>query len=535
MQYRGNIIDIQNRRIFPGIVAVENGKIASITESPVDKSCYILPGFIDAHVHIESSMLTPAEFGRIALSHGTVATISDPHEIANVLGVEGVRFMLENAKLTPLKIHFGAPSCVPASPFETAGAAFGLEEIKTLLERPDIYYLSEVMNFPAVIAGEAFFTNIIQIAKELNKPVDGHAPGISGADLQTYFSKGISTDHECFTLEEGRRKAANGVKILIREGSAAKNFQALIPLFSEYSRQLMFCSDDKHPDDLMLGHINQLVKRAVDKGNDLFEVLYASCVHPVEHYKLPVGLLQEGDPADFIIVEDINGWNVLDTIIDGTSVKQVDSLQNTELYCPNQFKIGLKSESDFIIPEENKPVRVIEAIDKELITKSIIMTVPHGAADIDRDLLYITVVNRYAEEPAKLAFIKGFGLKTGAIASSVAHDSHNIVCVGTSTAFLMEAVNLIIENSGGIGLVGHGVKKVLPLPIAGIMSPQPAEVVASLYSELDQLAKKLLGSRLTAPFMTLSFMALLVIPELKLGDKGLFDVKAFELTDLYVN
>ncbi len=555
MQITGNIIDIHQRRIFHGSVIVENGKIKSIEEAAGVSQHYILPGFVDAHVHIESSMLVPAEFARMAVVHGTVATVSDPHEIANVLGGQGIRFMLDNAAKTPMKIFFGAPSCVPATTFESAGANLDAGSVEYLLKNPDIWYLSEMMNYPGVLMGDEQVAKKIAAAKSLGKPIDGHAPGLMGDEAKRYFGAGITSDHECFSYEEGFEKAKLGVHILIREGSAAKNFEALIHLLGEFPGQVMFCSDDKHPDDLTFGHINQLVARALKKGYDLFDVLRAASLNPIEHYNLPIGLLRVGDPADFIVAHDLEDLKIYQTYIDGIIVAEDGKtlLEKMDAEIVNYFNASFKTPEDFAvhvpISYAHKPnqqshqadtakIRVIKALDGQLITESFWTEAKayqgRAIADPERDILKFTVINRYEEASPATAFIHGFGLKKGAIASSVGHDSHNILAIGTDDRLLCQAVNLIIEHKGGIAAVnGAGEERILPLPVAGIMTTENGYEVASQYSDIDEFVKEKLGSTLSAPFMTLSFMALLVIPELKLSDKGLFDGKAFEFVGLF--
>ncbi len=539
MILKGQIVDIQNRCIYKGEVSISRGKIASITEANHDVNHYILPGFIDAHIHIESSMLVPSEFARLAVTHGTVATVSDPHEIANVLGVEGVDFMIENGKQVPFKFNFGAPSCVPATLFESAGAVINAQDVKRLLKNPEIKYLAEMMNYPGVINQDIEVLQKIAWAKHYNKPIDGHAPDVLGKALSAYINAGISTDHECFTANEALEKLEKGMKILIREGSAAKNFDALIGLASKHYKNMMFCSDDKHPDDFLLGHINALCARAVVKGVDIFKVLQMACVNPVKHYNLDVGQLQVGDYADCIVVENLKHFKTLKTYINGKLVyNNKQSLINPVVFkTPNNFNCTPKTPTDFIIQPTAANIRVIEAQDGQLVTKQNLATpmVVNGnvVSDIASDLLKITVVNRYKNRKPALAFIKNFGLKEGAIASSVAHDSHNIIAVGVSDQAICKAVNTLICHRGGICAVTNTESHILPLPIAGIMSDKDAKVVGEQYAKLDTIAKQM-GSTLKAPFMTLSFMALLVIPSLKLSDKGLFDGNAFKFIDLCV-
>ncbi len=539
MTIQGKIVDIINRKIFTGEVEVENGKIKSIRESNHTNETYILPGFVDAHIHIESSMLVPSEFAKIAVTHGTIATVSDPHEIANVLGVEGVNFMINNGKKVPLKFNFGAPSCVPATSFESAGAVIDSDDIKKLLENPDIKYLAEMMNYPGVIYQDEEVLKKIAWAKHYNKPVDGHAPGLRGEDLDKYISAGIYTDHECFTYEEALEKLQKGMKVIIREGSAAKNFEALIDLLPKHYDNIMFCSDDKHPDDLLEGHLNQLCERAVAKGIDVFKVLKAACINPVKHYNLDVGLLNEGDDADFIVVEDLEKFNVLQTYINGELVaeKGESFVKSIDFEVLNNFNTDVKENSDFQFHSASEKIRVIEALDGELVTNEIeadsLIKDGNLVSDVDNDVLKMTVVNRYKNAEPAIAFIKNFGLKEGAIASSVGHDSHNIIAVGVSDEAICKAVNLLIENKGGICAVNNSIEKVVALPVAGIMSDQPADVIGKAYAQLDKMAKEM-GSKLRAPYMTLSFMALLVIPALKLSDKGLFDGNSFKFTSVEI-
>ena len=540
MQIQGQIVDIPNRRIYSGEITVENSKITSITEKEHNVKTYIQPGFVDSHIHIESSMLVPSEFAKIAVLHGTVGTISDPHEIANVLGKDGVHYMIENGKKVPLKFHFGAPSCVPATFFETAGAVIDSEQIKELMASPDIYYLSEMMNYPGVLFDDEEVLKKIAWAKHYNKPVDGHAPGLRGEPIKKYIAAGISTDHECFTYDEAAEKLSLGMKVLIREGSAAKNFEALIDLLPDNFENMMFCSDDKHPDDLIVGHINLLCARAVAKGFDLFKILQMACINPVKHYKMNIGLLQKNEAADFIVVQDLTNFKVLQTYIDGELVAENGQsfVKHVDFEKPNNFNTSKKEISDFEISSSALKIRVIEALEGQLITNEIHHKpkIENGkiVSDTENDILKMAVVNRYQNTVPAIAFIKNFGLKKGAIASSVAHDCHNIVVVGTSDEEICKAVNILIENNGGVCAVNGAETKSLALPVAGIMSDKDGWETGKLYQEIDAMSKQL-GSNLKAPFMTLSFMALLVIPDLKLSDKGLFSGNSFSFVDLKVN
>lgn len=540
----GNIVDVLARKIYPGTLEIRAGRIERIIPESGPYSTYLLPGFVDAHIHIESSMLVPSEFARLAVVHGTVATVSDPHEIANVLGIAGVDYMLDNARQTPLKICFGAPSCVPATRFDHAGATLGPAEVEALLARPEIGYLSEVMNYPGVIAGDPEVLAKLEAAKRHGKPIDGHAPGVRGPDLEKYVRAGIATDHECVAIDEAREKLALGMRIQIREGSAAKNFEALWPLLGEAPERCMLCSDDKHPDDLVKGHINAQVRRAIAHGVDLFNVLQAACVNPVRHYQLDVGLLQTGDPADLIEVEDLQSFHVLRTWINGQLVATAGKslLPHVEAPFINRFDTNRKRPEDFSLHAKGTHARVIKVLDGQLVTGELRLPVKiHDGqviSDIDNDVLKLALVTRYGDRPPAVALVKGFGLLRGAIASSVSHDSHNIIAVGTSDELLAKAVNALLPYRGGLSAVADEADgdqeagAVLVLPVAGLMNVAGGEGVAAEYERLDCMAKAY-GSTLTAPFMTLSFLALLVIPALKLSPDGLFDVSAFRSVSLF--
>lgn len=534
---KANIVDIENKKIFYGELQIDNGKIIAINELENQKkdAPFILPGFIDAHVHIESSMLVPSEFAKLAVVHGTIATISDPHEIANVCGFQGVEYMIENGKTVPFKFYFGAPSCVPATDFETAGASLNAKEVDTLLAKEEINYLSEMMNFPGVLHHNEEVEAKINSAKIYNKPIDGHAPALRGEDAKKYIEAGISTDHECFTKEEALEKLQYGMKILIREGSAAKNFEALIDLLNDYENEMMFCSDDKHPDSLVKGHINDLCKRAVAKNIDVFKVLKAVCINPVKHYNMKVGLLKAGDSADFIVVNDLINFEVIKTFINGILVAEngISKIDAPKAALINNFNCSKKQVSDFLFKKNNdEKIIAIEALDGQLITNKILIAPKNKndfyVSDVKKDILKIAVVNRYKDAPVAIGFIKNFGLKKGAIASSVTHDSHNMIAVGADDESICNAVNLIIENKGGISCVDKNKKAILPLPVAGLMSNEDGYAIAEKYTQIDKAAKDF-GSKLSAPFMTLSFMALLVIPHVKLSDLGLFDGDEFKL------
>jgi len=534
----GQYIDISKREIYPADIVIENGIIISITPCIEAPDHYIMPGFVDAHIHIESSMLIPTEFSKLALVHGTIGTVSDPHEIANVLGIKGIDFMIENAKLSPLKCLFGAPSCVPATSFEHSGAIISADDIHQLLSRDDIGYLSEMMNFPGVLNNDEEILKKISSARFFNKPIDGHAPGLLGNDAKTYISHGISTDHECTTLQEALDKISHGMKILIREGSAAKNFDALHPLISLFPHMCMFCSDDKHPDSLLEGHINILIKKAIHLGYDLFDVLSIACIHPVTHYSMPIGLLNIGDTADFIIVDSLIDFTVKSVFINGEQVVQngtlnctIPSVSYNDMSICNTKYI---TEKDIILYGDTSLVHVIEAIPGQIVTGRSLHKMESidgilSSSTID-DILKIIVINRYSDSKPAIGFIKGFGLKCGAIASTIAHDSHNIIAVGVDDTSIMKAVNALIEEKGGISLYNNTLS-VLPLDIAGLMSSHDAHTVANRYIEIERLVKQT-GCTMPAPYMALSFMALLVIPTLKLSDIGLFDGEIFECINL---
>ncbi len=536
MRVEGNIVDIHNKQIFYGAITVQQQKIATIEKlgNSINNALpFICPGFIDAHIHIESSMVLPSSFAHIAVTHGTVATISDPHEIANVCGVKGVQYMIDNSKQVPFKFHFGAPSCVPATHFETAGAILNVQDVTTLLASNDIYYLSEMMNYPGVLYNDKEIHEKLQAAHAIGKPIDGHAPGLRGKDAQKYISHGISTDHECFTYDEALEKLSYGMKIIIREGSAAKNFEALIPLLDEHYENIMFCSDDKHPDNLLIGHINELCARAIAAGNDIFKVLQVACLNPITHYNMKVGRLQLHDDADFIVLEDLTDFKVLATYINGevvynnnkSYIKHIDSI------AINNFNIDTIAIEDLLLPYNNETeIPVIEALDGQLITNKFYSkpTVVNNyiTSNVQDDILKLVVVNRYNHQKPAISFIKNMGLQTGAFASTVAHDSHNIIAIGVDDESLLAAINAIIQCKGGLSVAHANALLVQPLPVAGLMSTEPVINVAKQYETLDATVKQL-GCTLSAPFMTLSFMALLVIPHIKLSDKGLFDADSF--------
>ena len=538
---QGYLADVPTRSFVPSRILIREGRIEKIEtiDKPVD-DLYILPGLVDSHIHIESSMLSPQQFSRIAMKHGTVATVSDPHEIANVLGRKGIEFMVRDGNRSPLKFYFGVPSCVPATPFETAGAVLDSNVVGELLHEDRFKYLAEMMNFPGVVHQDEEVMRKLSLAHQVNKPIDGHAPGVRGEDLKKYVSAGITTDHECHDYEEAREKIRAGMTIQLREGSAARDFDVLYPLIDEYPDQVMLCSDDRHPDDLIEGHIDKLIRMGQERGLDFFNLLIAATWNPVKHYDMEVGLLREGDPADFILVDDPGKFTIRGVYIGGQQV--YDSGQEKTLYeplpedHPNVMNTRELSAGDFRVPARGDKIRVIHARDNELYTSSSVEQVAPRAgyleADTEKDMLKVAVVNRYQPQKPAVAFIRNFGLKKGALATSIAHDSHNLMAVGADDRSLQEALNQLIRQKGGI-VVWDGEKaEGLPLEIAGLMTHQPGEEVARRYQDLSGLARKL-GCTLEAPFMTLSFMALPVIPELKITDQGLFDVTRFEYTGLF--
>ena len=535
----GHIVDVVQRRIIKGHLLISDGKIEKIIADEQVPEQYIIPGFIDAHIHIESSMLLPAEFARQAVIHGTVACVCDPHEIANVCGVPGIDFMIENGKKQPFRFFFGAPSCVPATEMDSAGAELNSSDVRKLLERPDIHFLAEMMNYTGVVHNDAEVMNKLRAAKDLQKPVDGHSPELRGDALTSYVTAGISTDHECMSVAEAEEKIALGMMIQIREGSAAKNFDDLLPLMKNHADKIMFCSDDKHPDDLIKnGHINALAVRAVAAGYSPVDVLRICSYNPAKHYNLPVGLLQEDDVADFVVVDNLADFHILSTWVGGNKVAEngkslLEFIQPVELI--NNFyaeKLRLEQISvepageslKVILVDEGQLFTHIGAVKPKIENNNVV-------SDVENDVLKMVVYNRYKPAQPSVAFIRNIGLKRGAIASTVSHDSHNIVAVGVADEDIIRAINLLIDHQGGIVATDSNKTELLPLPVGGLMSPERGEEVAEKYERADAFAKEL-GSKLQAPFMTVAFMSLLVIPKLKLSDKGLFDGRTYEFTSL---
>lgn len=539
MKISGKVVNIHTKNIFDASIIIEKGKIIGFDKPEGSVDCYILPGLIDSHIHIESSMVTPGAFAVEAVKHGTVGVVSDPHEIANVCGIKGLDFMIEDAGKVPLNFFFGAPSCVPATAFETCGASLDKNDVNEILQRKEIKYLAEMMNFPGVIFGDRDVFSKILSAKKAGKPIDGHAPGLTGINLEKYVAAGISTDHECNTIEEALERISLGMKILIREGSAAKNLDSLKELYKSHPESLMLCSDDLHPEMLIKGHINKLVSRLISEGYDIFDVIRSATINPVNHYNIDQGLLRKGDRADFILVDNLSSMNILETWIGGEKVYDRGSVsfiteRSREI---NNFNCSYINPEDIKIINQLGHIRIIDAFDGELLTKELI--VPAGSdkvlkSDISRDYLKIIVKDRYNDTSPVAGFIRGFNLKRGAFASSVAHDSHNIICVGTNDNDIITAVNTIVDLKGGLSFSCDNEVYSIKLNIGGIMTSNSCRETAREYEKLNEIVKKM-GCTMTAPFMTLAFMALLVIPDLKIGDKGLFDVKKFRLTPLFIN
>lgn len=539
MKIRGNLVDIHERTIYPVELSIADGRIEGIMKMNKMQEAFIMPGLIDAHIHIESSMVSPGAFAMEAVKHGTTGVVSDPHEIANVMGIDGINYMIEDSKKVPMRFWFGAPSCVPATDFESAGAILGVRETEMLLQNEDIKYLSEMMNFPGVIYNDEDVRGKLAVALRLGKPIDGHAPGLSGENLRKYINSGISTDHECSTIDEAKEKIGLGMKILIREGSAARNLKALKGLYKSDHEKIMICSDDLHPEMLKKRHINKLLGSLISEGYDVFDVIRSATINPVNHYGLEAGLLKVGDRADFILVNSLEEMDILGNWIEGKEVFDGKNVNFT--YQPeeaiNNFNCSPIDPESLILDNDSRAIKVIEAFDGELFTKKYVWehnNIDSLQSDVHSDILKIVVKDRYNDAAPSIGFIKGFGLKWGAFASSVAHDSHNIIAVGANDNDIVLAINEIVKMKGGLAVVSDKEIHSIQLNIGGIMTTRPCTDVAYDYERLSNLVKSL-GCTMKAPFMSLSFMALLVIPELKIGDKGLFDGIKFELTPLFVD
>ncbi|MCF8357528.1 MAG: adenine deaminase [Prolixibacteraceae bacterium] len=534
----GNIVDVVKREIFKGRIFFENNisKIERIEY--VNDTNFILPGFIDAHLHIESTMLTPVEYSKIALKHGVIAAITDPHEIANVCGIDGINYMIDNAKKTPMKIYFGAPSCVPATPFENNGAIISAKEIEALFKSKKCFQLSEMMNFPGVINDDKDVWEKIKVAKKYNRKIDGHAPLLSGEGLKKYIEAGISTDHETTKLDEALEKIKDGMKIILRNSSASRDFLHLISLIETHPNKTMMCTDDCHPDDLEKGYINEMVKTAIEKGYNVFDVISIASKNAKDHYGTETGLLQLYDPADFIVIDNFKNFNIKKVFVNGIEQLNEDPIkkQNPKNEIINNFHQNKIFLNDVRFPSKNKKINAIRIIEDSIITKKekyqIKENVEYFESETEDDILKIVIVNRYKKAKPTVGFVNGFNLKKGAIGSSVAHDSHNIVVIGVSDKEICKAISSIQESKGGLVAVNGNETHLLPLPIGGIMSDKSCEEVSRQYKSLNNIAKEM-GCKIHAPFMTLSFMSLLVIPEIKIGDMGLFDVNKFSFINVY--
>lgn len=547
LSVEGNVVDVEGRRVFRGKVNVEGNKIVSIVAGEpaaiTDKGPFILPGFIDSHVHIDDSLLAPYEFARGSVRGGTIAAVCDPHEIANVMGMQGIEYMVKQSKQSPYKFFYGAPACVPPSDFEMAGAELGPKELKELLASPDIHHMAEFMDFYGVIHDNPKTMEKIRITKEAGKPIDGHAPLLTGAELDKYIAAGISTDHECSIIEEAREKVKKGMKVIVREGSAAPDLRGIHQIIDEAPDMVMLCTDEWHPNDMLYkGHVDYIVRTAIELGCDVFNVLRAASINPVKHYKIPVGGLKEGDLADFIVVDSLKEMNVLQTYIEGTLV-----YDNKNVLIPpmtpaivNNFQItDPVTPDDLAIFADSKVINVIEVFDKKLFTRKIVSNVTVSAvnnaiANPTEDILKLVAVNRYQKEKPVCGFVKGFGLQSGALAYSICHDSHNIVCVGVTDEDMAKAINIVIKNKGGGAISNGGKTTCLPLPIGGLMSDRELEEVGEKYEELQEVARQM-GCKLANPFGTLSFIGVTSIPEIRITVRGIFDVDANKLIGVFAD
>lgn len=534
----GNIYDHQFGYFRKGSITFSEKIISIYFDENVVGDNFILPGLIDSHVHIESSMMSPVNYANEALRHGVVAAIADPHEIANVCGLSGVEYMVKSASLSPMKIFFGAPSCVPATSFETSGSTLSSNEISILFKNNTCWHLSEVMNFPGVIAHEKDVLDKIQIARDFNKIIDGHAPGLQADLLKEYVSFGISTDHECTSIEESKEKIELGMKILLRRSSASNDFLNLMDLISSNEDDVMLCTDDCHPDDLQNGYIDEMIKDALQRDFPLKKLLKAATFNPVFHYNLPVGILNIGSFADFIVVDCLENFTVLETYINGECVyngNTVISIDEKILPVNNFFSNKLTLNDLKVLNDKHSLLNVIEIIPNSLLTNKLILpidvTQQYIFSDIDNDILKIVVLNRYTKDKPSIGFIKGFGIRKGAFGSTVAHDSHNIIVVGTDDFSILSVINALQQSLGGLAFFNGNTINLLPLPVGGLMSNESCDIVSAQYKLLTDEVKSV-GCTLKSPFMTLAFMSLLVIPKLKIGDRGLFDVDSFSFTEL---
>lgn len=537
MLIKGNILNVFTDEIYPGEIKIEHGIIESIKEVNADFNDIIVPGFIDAHIHIESSMLTPSRFAEIALRHGTTSVIADPHEIANVMGMDGIDYMIDDAKKTPLKYYFTAPSCVPATKFEKSGATISPNIIDNLLSRPEFVALGEVMDYNAVISNEKSILEKIKIAKKYHKPIDGHAPLLSGKNLQKYVKHGVITDHESTTKKEVAEKKRMGMKIMIREGSESKMLEKLI-----YSNCDFIVSADLKPEDLINGHLDKCLRKAVDYGMDPYEAIKLVTINPAEHYNLNAGSISPGKSADLVFIDNLRDFTVKRVVINGNTIfkKQKLLFRANPRPIDTTLHVSLTKPEDFDLKAQNPAhksatVNLINVSDNTIITKqsSAKLSIQKKTIipSVFEDILKISVVDRYGGNTISNGFVKGFGIKNGAIASSVSHDSHNIIVVGTNSEYMSRATNHLIENKGGLAAISNQAKLDVTLPIAGLMSDKPAKVVANNSAKLNELVSNM-GCELSSPFTSLSFMALPVVPEVKMTTNGLFNVNTHQFIDI---
>ncbi|NPV64923.1 MAG: adenine deaminase [Methanobacteriaceae archaeon] len=533
---KGNILNVFTGDIYPAEIIIEDGMIKIVRKIEGDFDGILLPGFIDSHTHIESSLMTPSSFAEATIPHGTTAVISDPHEIANVMGLEGIDFMIEDSKRVPLKFFFTAPSCVPPTEFETAGANIGVNEIRALLERDEIVALGEMMDFPGVISEDPQVIDKIKAAKKARKPIDGHAPLLSGDDLCKYVEKGISTDHESVYAEEAQEKIELGMKIMIREGSSAKNLQELAKVGGDF-----LVSDDVEPGDLIEGHMDMILRKAVEYGIDEVEAVRMVTINPADHYSLDSGAIAPGRPADIVLVDNLKNFTVKKVFINGELVaKDGEKLFKVKGNgkTPPQGKIRIKdlksSRLEIRASGSKARVRVIKVFEEQIITSESTHELPIKDGIVqplpEDDILKVSVIDRYGHGNIGNGFVEGFGIREGALASTVAHDSHNLIVVGTSTDYMMRAVEILRRSGGGLVAVAPNESVHLRLPVAGLMSHESVNILACKARQLNDFVADM-GSSLSNPFMTMSFLSLLVIPQLRLSDRGLFNVEERRFVD----
>jgi len=542
------IVNVFSNEIIEGNLAVTEGHFVGIGnyegEKEIDlQGLYVAPGLIDAHVHIESSSSSPLEFARAVLPRGTTTVVADPHEIANVLGLDGIRYMLDASEQLPLTCYFMLPSCVPATSFETAGASLKAKDLEKLAKHERILGLGELMNYPGVVSGDQFIIDKIEMINKYDKFIDGHGPVIRNEELNAYAVVGIRSDHECTKASEMINQIRVGMYIAIREGSACKDLLSLIPgVTKENERRMLFCTDDRHPGDIMSkGHIDNNIRLAISAGVDPITAIRMATLNTAECYHLKkVGAIAPGYKADFVIVDNLDDFNVLKTYVSGKRVEEdwyKDYSNPLPMKVTTSIKIKSFTESDFDIHLKSDLVNVIEVIPDSIVTRKVVekVNLKDGKFVSGADVLPFYVVERhFATGNIGKGFIKGFGLKGGAIASSISHDSHNISCISDSAKDAFIAVKEIETMGGGVVIVKDGsVIGKLPLPIAGLMSDGKMEDVSSEFRRLYHLTYDELGvSSNLKSLMTLSFMALPVIPEIKLTDKGLFDVLEFKHIDI---